>query len=37
MLEQGKVMEFDTPKNLMEKKGLFWKLVKEAGLVDSVR
>ena len=37
VLEQGKVMEFDTPKNLMDKQGLFWKLVKEAGLVDSVK
>jgi len=31
------VVEFDTPKALVEKKGLFYKLVREAGLVDSVR
>lgn len=37
VLEQGQVKEFDTPKVLMEKKGLFYKLVKEAGLVDGVR
>ncbi len=37
MLEAGKVMEFDTPKKLIEVKGLFWKLVKEAGLLDNVK
>jgi ATP-binding cassette, subfamily C (CFTR/MRP), member 1 len=37
VLEAGNVKEFDTPKNLMETRGLFYKLVKEAGLVDSVR
>jgi len=37
VLEQGTVKEFDTPKQLMEQKGLFYKLVKEAGLVDSIR
>ena len=37
VLEAGTVKEFDTPKNLMESRGLFFKLVKEAGLVDSVR
>jgi len=36
VLEQGKVMEFDTPKKLVESRGLFWKLVKEAGLEGSV-
>jgi len=30
-------MEFDTPKRLLEEKGLFYKLVKEAGLVEGVR
>ncbi|RDL39375.1 putative multidrug resistance protein [Venustampulla echinocandica] len=37
VLEQGKVMEFDTPKNLLEmkEKSLFWKLAKEAGLDGS--
>ncbi|TEY71265.1 hypothetical protein BOTCAL_0097g00210 [Botryotinia calthae] len=37
VLEQGQVKEFDSPKNLMEKRGLFWKLVREAGLEGSVR
>lgn len=37
VLEAGNVKEFDTPKKLMESRGLFYKLVKEAGLVDSVR
>jgi len=37
VLEQGQVKEFDTPKVLMEKRGLFYKLVKEAGLVDGIR
>ena len=37
VLEAGQVKEFDTPKNLLEEKGLFYKLVKEAGLIDSVR
>jgi len=37
VLEAGKVMEFDTPKALMETKGLFYKLVKEAGLETSVQ
>jgi ABC-type multidrug transport system fused ATPase/permease subunit len=37
VLEQGQVKEFDTPKNLMETRGLFYKLVKEAGLTDSVK
>lgn len=36
VLEQGKVMEFDTPRKLVESKGLFWKLVREAGLEGSV-
>ncbi|KAG4028259.1 hypothetical protein MFRU_023g00940 [Monilinia fructicola] len=37
VLEHGQVKEFDSPKKLMEKKGLFWKLVREAGLEASVR
>jgi ABC-type multidrug transport system fused ATPase/permease subunit len=37
VLEQGRVVEFDSPKTLVERKGLFYKLVKEAGLVDGVR
>lgn len=36
VLDQGKVVEFDTPKRLLEgsSDGLFYKLAKEAGLVD---
>jgi ATP-binding cassette subfamily C (CFTR/MRP) protein 1 len=37
VLEAGQVKEFDTPKKLLEERGLFYKLVKEAGLVDGVR
>ena len=37
VLEAGTVKEFDTPKNLLDQKGLFYKLVKEAGLVDGVK
>ena len=36
VLEQGKVAEFDSPAELVRQKGLFYELVKEAGLVDSV-
>lgn len=32
VLDAGVVKEFDTPKKLLEERGLFWKLVKEAGL-----
>lgn len=35
VLEGGVVKEFDTPKRLIEERGLFWKLVKEAGLEGS--
>lgn len=38
VLEAGQVKEFDAPKKLLEnKQGLFYRLVKEAGLVDGVR
>ena len=37
VLEAGEVKEFDSPKNLVEQRGLFWKLVKEAGLEGSVK
>jgi ATP-binding cassette, subfamily C (CFTR/MRP), member 1 len=36
VLQQGKVAEFDTPSELIRRKGLFYELVKEAGLLDSV-
>ena len=35
VLQQGQVAEFDTPRNLVDKKGLFYELVKEAGLLDA--
>lgn len=35
VLQQGRVAEFDTPANLIQRKGLFYELVKEAGLLDS--
>lgn len=37
VLEAGQVKEFDSPKNLIETRGLFYKLVKEAGLLESVK
>ncbi|KAM3082917.1 ATP-binding cassette glutathione S-conjugate transporter ycf1 [Clarireedia jacksonii] len=37
VLEHGVVKEFDTPRKLMDERGLFWKLVREAGLEGSVR
>ena len=35
VLQQGKVAEFDTPRELIRKKGLFYELVKEAGLLEN--
>ncbi|KAI9746617.1 MAG: hypothetical protein M1818_000330 [Claussenomyces sp. TS43310] len=36
VLEAGQVKEFGSPTDLMDDKGLFYELVREAGLVDSV-
>ena len=36
VLDHGSVAEFDTPIALVRRKGLFYELVKEAGLLDSV-
>lgn len=36
VLDAGVVTEFGTPKDLLDKKGQFWDLVREAGLVDGV-
>ncbi|KAI9838425.1 MAG: hypothetical protein M1838_004608 [Thelocarpon superellum] len=36
VLDRGEVAEFDTPSALVQHKGLFYELVKEAGLLDSV-
>ncbi len=36
VLDHGKVAEFDTPSELVRRQGLFYQLVKEAGLLDSV-
>ncbi|KAL8890967.1 MAG: hypothetical protein Q9215_001968 [Flavoplaca cf. flavocitrina] len=36
VLDHGSVAEFDTPSALVQQKGLFYELVKEAGLLDSV-
>ena len=36
VLDHGTVAEFDTPSALVRRKGLFYDLVKEAGLLDSV-
>ncbi len=35
MLDKGEVREFDTPAELVRRKGLFFELVREAGLVDA--
>lgn len=35
VLQQGRVAEFDTPDELIKKRGLFYELVREAGLLDS--
>ncbi len=36
VLDHGNVAEFDTPAALVHQKGLFYELVKESGLLDSV-
>ena len=36
VLDHGNVAEFDTPSALVRQKGLFYDLVKEAGLLDSI-
>lgn len=36
VLDRGSVAEFDTPSALVRRKGLFYELVKEAGLLDSM-
>lgn len=35
VLQQGKVAEFDTPRELISRRGLFYELVREAGLLDN--
>lgn len=34
VLQQGRVAEFDTPEELIKQRGLFYELVREAGLLD---
>ncbi|KAK0126799.1 hypothetical protein ONS95_008378 [Cadophora gregata] len=34
VLEAGRVKEFDTPERLLEQRGAFWRLVREAGLLE---
>jgi ABC-type multidrug transport system fused ATPase/permease subunit len=34
VLQQGRVAEFDTPAELIRQRGLFYELVREAGLLD---
>ena len=36
VLDQGVVKEFDTPAELVKRRGLFYELVREAGLLSSV-
>ena len=36
VLDRGTVAEFDTPLALIRRKGMFYQLVKEAGLLDSI-
>lgn len=35
VLQQGKVAEYDTPEELIKKRGLFYELVREAGLLEN--
>lgn len=35
VLDKGRVVEFDTPAELIKREGRFYELVKEAGLLDS--
>ena len=37
VLDRGTVAEFDTPASLVKKRGLFYELVREAGLLDSLQ
>ena len=36
VLDHGKVAEFDSPSQLVKRKGLFYELVKEANLLGSI-
>lgn len=36
VLDKGRVAEFETPAELVRRKGLFYELVKEAGLLNSL-
>jgi len=36
VLDKGKVAELGSPKDLTAKKGLFYELVKEAGLLNAI-
>lgn len=36
VLQQGKVAEFDTPAELIKRRGLFYELVREAGLLENL-
>lgn len=36
VLEAGRVKEFDSPEKLIERKGVFYELVREAGLLEGV-
>ena len=35
VLSEGQIAEFDTPNQLIAKKGIFYGMVKDAGLSDS--
>ncbi|KAI9689553.1 MAG: hypothetical protein M1822_010204 [Bathelium mastoideum] len=37
VLDKGQVREFDTPDRLIQSRGLFWELVRESGLLGSVK
>ena len=37
VLDKGIVVEFDTPPALIRRRGHFYKLVKEAGMLDSIQ
>jgi ABC-type multidrug transport system fused ATPase/permease subunit len=35
VLQQGRVAEFDSPRELINRRGLFYELVREAGLLEN--
>jgi ABC-type multidrug transport system fused ATPase/permease subunit len=36
VLSAGAIVELDTPRNLMKKRGVFWRMLQESGDVDAL-